>query len=315
MTNAKCLSCYQPMDGPGDFHRKCCVGFFATPKAPSLNYTLSELQELAKKVVRKRVTVPGVQAKLSIWLPTKGEDQTRLTLVGVMGNYILKPPVEQYPNIPQIEDCTMHLATLFGVKTVPHALIRLQSGELSYITRRIDRLPNGKKLAMEDMCQLSGKLTEDKYHGSMEQVGKLIRVFSSNPGFDLVRFFNLSVFCFLTGNADMHLKNFSLWTEPDGSVGFTPAYDLLSTRLLISQKDDPEEMALSLAGKKSKLRLSDFHQFGKSLQLTPKQIDNSLKRIHTALPNALDFINTSFLPTSIKKRYQELLHKRSKRLW
>lgn len=109
----------------------------------------------------------------------------------------------------------MLLAEVFGIKTVPHALIRFKSGELAYISKRIDRVRSGK-LHMEDMCQLQERLTEDKYRGSVEQVGKTLKKYSSNPGYDIQRLFEVVLFSFLTGNADMHLKNYSLFYKtPD----------------------------------------------------------------------------------------------------
>src|SRR5690606_38986653 len=141
--------------------------------------------------------------------------------------YILKPPTPHYQQLPEVEDLTMHLAALAKIKTVPHSLIRLQSGKLAYITKRIDRTKKGK-LHMEDMCQLTERLTEHKYQGSYEQIAKAILKYSALPGLDLVNFFELVVFSFLTCNADMHLKNFSLIQQPGMGMVFSPAYDLVA---------------------------------------------------------------------------------------
>ncbi|MCW3789779.1 HipA domain-containing protein, partial [Plebeiibacterium sediminum] len=208
--NNKCLYCYHPLgEGDKDFHSKCSKKIFGTTEAPVLDYSLDQMHELAKKVVQSHVTVPGVQAKLSFHFEPQRGQENRLTLVGVWGNYILKPPTLQFDHLPENEDLTMHLAKLFKINVVPHSLIRLKSGELAYITKRIDRIGD-RKLAMEDLCQLSERLTEDKYKGSMEQVGKVIMQYSSNPLFDAQVFFEVALFSFLTGNADMHLKNFSM---------------------------------------------------------------------------------------------------------
>ncbi len=270
--NSICLRCYEPLeDGGTRYHVTCSKDFFMKSSAPVLPYRLNELDDLARNIVRSSVTVPGVQAKLSLHLAKRGEEAGRLTLVGLWGNYILKPPVKKFPQMPEIEDVTMHLARFFKIDTVPHSLIPLQSGELAYITRRIDRDEQGKKLHMEDMCQLTGRLTEDKYKGSMEQLAKVIKTFSSNPILDVVRFFEATVFSFLTGNADMHLKNFSLIRDKQNYILLTPAYDMLATRLLISEKDDPEELALTLNGKKSKFNLKDFLIFSETIGLHPRQ--------------------------------------------
>ena len=255
----KCLACYQDLDdNHSGYHHKCSKLFFGNPHPPLLPYALGELEELAEKIVRRSITVPGVQEKLSLYLEDSGDSTGRLTLVGLWGDFILKPPVRKYPEMPEIEDLTMHLASMCGIPTVPHCLIRLQSGELSYITKRIDRCGNRKISHMEDMCQLTERLTEHKYRSSMENIAKAISKYSSHPMFDIITFFNTALFSFLTGNADMHLKNFSLYYENHALVQLTPAYDLVATRLLISAKDDPEESALTLNGKKAKIKRVNY---------------------------------------------------------
>ncbi|WP_062128296.1 HipA domain-containing protein [Geofilum rubicundum] len=311
----KCLYCYQPLDeSDHDFHAKCSKKIFGAAQAPVLDYSLDQMLDLAKKVVQSHVTVPGVQAKLSFHFEPGRRQENRLTLVGVLGNYILKPPTQQFANLPENEDLTMHLAGLFKINVVPHSLIRLKSGELAYITKRIDRV-GGQKLPMEDLCQLSERLTEDKYKGSMEQVGKVILKHSSNPLFDAQVFFELTLFSFLTGNADMHLKNFSIIDSESGLTQLAPAYDLLSTRLVISEKEDPEEMALTLNGRKRKLKPVDFLHLTNGLNLNQKQVNNIFKRFQKAMPIVLDFIDESFLPEDKKMEYRELIEERGKRLW
>jgi len=313
--NNKCLFCYQELaEGEVDFHAKCAKKMFGTAQAPVLDYSLDQMQELAHKVVQSHVTVPGVQAKLSFHFEPKRGEANRLTLVGVWGNYILKPPTTQFANLPENEDLTMHLASLFKIKTVPHSLIRLKSGEFAYITKRIDRV-KGAKLPMEDLCQLSERLTEDKYKGSMEQIGKVIMQHSSNPLFDAQVLFELTLFSFLTGNADMHLKNFSLIDYENGITQIAPAYDLLSTRLVIPEKDDPEELALTMNARKRKFTKNNFIQFAQSLKLNEKQLVNIFNRFQKALPKVLGFIDESFLPYDKKVDYKELIQERTKRLF
>ena len=310
----KCLYCYQENNsGIKDFHPACSKKIFGIEKAPVINYTYSEMSKLAEKVINQSVTVPGVQAKLSLHLDRKGGKPSKLTLVGLWGDYILKPPTANYEHLPENEDLTMHLAEIFKLKVVPHTLIRLKSLETAYLTRRVDRNKKGK-LHMEDFCQLSERLTEDKYKGSMEQVGKLILKYSSNPLLDALTFFEVTVFSFLTGNADMHLKNFSLLDYQTGLTGLSPAYDLLSTRLVIPEKDDNEEMALTLNGKKRNFKLKDFLKFGDNLKLTEKQIQNSLNKFSKQVNKALSFVDFSFLPADLKEKYKELLTKRAERL-
>ena len=308
-----CLYCYQSLvENEIDFHAKCAKKIFGTAQVPVLDYSLNQMQDLAKKVIQNHVTVPGVQAKLSFHFEPRRGEENRLTLVGVWGNYILKPPTKQFANLPENEDLTMHLASLFKIKVVPHSLMRLKSGELAYITKRIDRV-KGAKLPMEDLCQLSERLTEDKYKGSMEQVGKVIMQHSTNPLFEALVLFEVTLFSFLTGNADMHLKNFSLIDLSNNFTTLAPAYDLLSTRLVIPEKDDPEELALTMNGRKRKFTRNDFMQFAQSLKLNEKQVANSMNRFKKALPKVLDFINESFLLDEKKVEYRELMQERANR--
>ncbi len=310
-----CLICYRPLDNTHDrYHPQCSRRLFGHRSAPKLAYHYDDLKEAAKKVVKSQVTVPGVQAKLSLNLEKGRKKDSRFTLVGLWGNFILKPPVAIYPHMPEIEHLTMHLASLFKIDTVRHGLIHLKSGELAYITRRIDRTTDGEKLHMEDMCQLSERLTEDKYHGSMEQIGKIIKRYSSNPLLDCIRFFDVALFSFLTGNADMHLKNFSLIYPVNGMVQLSAAYDMLATRLLISEKDDPEEMALTVNGKKRKLTLDDYYQLAANLGLNNKQIQNVCKRFSEVLPTAQAVIDRGFLPDDKANEFKQLITDRAKRL-
>ena len=158
----RCLYCYQPLnEGEKDYHARCAKRFFGQASAPELPYTRKDINQLAQVVVENRTTVTGVQAKLSMDLEHDANGRAqRLTIVGVMGRYILKPQTEEFECLPEMEDLTMHLAEIARIPTVPHALIRFKDGELNYITRRIDRTDDGRKLPMEDMCQLAGRLTE-----------------------------------------------------------------------------------------------------------------------------------------------------------
>ncbi|KAB7733273.1 type II toxin-antitoxin system HipA family toxin [Rudanella paleaurantiibacter] len=268
------------------------------------------MHELAEEIVRQHVTVTGVQPKLSLDLQRQN-GANRLTLVGLWGRYILKPPYALYPAMPEIEDLTMHLATHFGIGIVPHVLIRLQTGELAYLTRRIDRDEKGRKFAMEDCCQLAEKVTADKYKGSMELVGRLVKKYSTQAGLDALTLFEVTLFCFLTGNADMHLKNFSLW-EKNGFIALTPAYDLLATKLLLPS--DPEELALSMNGRKSRLQLNDWHTFANYLGLTERQRVNVFTRFNRQLPEGLEWVDKSFLSTQMKTAYKDLIQDRASRL-
>jgi len=310
----RCLFCYKEIDD-GLFHKTCSNKFFGSVVAPILDFSFNEMEELANRIVLKRVSITGVQPKLSLSVK-RGDGQTssRFTIVGLWGDYILKPPTLEYPFMPEIEDCTMHLASLFKISVVPHSLIPLKSGEFAYITKRIDRTSDGAFIHMEDFCQISGKLTEAKYRGSLEGVARHIKRYSSSRVLDLITFFEVILFSYLTGNADMHLKNFSLIHNKNGLITFSPAYDLVATRLLISKREDSEELALSLRGKKSRFKRDDFVLFGEHLGLTKKQIENSFRKFSLSLVGVDPFIDISFLSFELKEEYKLLIKERASRL-
>jgi serine/threonine-protein kinase HipA len=310
MKNKRCLYCYQPIGKEGYYHPSCSRDFFGSEIPPVLDYTLQDMEDLAREIVIKSVAVTGVQPKLSLSIehPAGDPKNSRFTLVGLWGEYILKPPTKEFPNLPGNEDLTMHLCYIGGVATASHSLIPLKSGELAYITKRFDR-GNGKKIAVEDMCQLTETLTEDKYKSSMEKVGKYLRKYSAVAGFDAIRLFYLSILCYLTGNADMHLKNFSLVYNDDADIMLSLAYDLVNTKL--AMPSDKEETALTLNGKKAKLQRNDFDVFAKSLKIPDKVVNNTYIEISQNIPEMLNFIDISFLPSAEKKRYTSILVERA----
>jgi serine/threonine-protein kinase HipA len=310
---SNCLFCYQPLAANGqDFHASCSKKIFGQPTPPDLPYSEEDLEPLAKKVIQSQTSVTGVQAKLSLHITgnQKEGNERRFTIVGLWGGYLLKPPTALYPQLPEVEDVTMHLAQLAKIKTAPHCLIRLQSGNLAFVTKRIDRTKNGK-LAMEDMCQLTERLTEDKYHGSYEQIAKAIQRHSVTPGLDVVNFFELVLFSFLTGNADMHLKNFSLLEQPGLGMVLSPAYDLVNTALV--HPADEEEMALTLNGRKKKLTKQDFVAAMNTLKLEKKQQEMIFNKMAKAWPHWQELIDRSFMSVEFKEQYKSLLKERMDR--
>lgn len=308
----RCLYCYQPLArSDSDYHSKCCRKIFDSPQAPLLPYKREEISELAKEVIRSQTTITGVQPKLSLDFDNMSQSPRRFTIVGLWGRFILKPQTEHYSHLPELEDLTMHLAEDARIKTVPHALIRFANGELCYITRRVDRTAGGGKIAMEDMCQLSERLTEDKYKGSHEVIARLIKKYSSAPMLDLVNYWEQVMFAWITGNADMHLKNYSLYA-PDGHYLLSPAYDLLSTALVIPE--DKEELALTLAGKKRKLSKSHFTEAMVSSGLDEKVVENIIKKFVRTESKWMATIAISFVPEDMKEGLSQLINQRLAKL-
>ena len=306
----RCLYCYKPLaNNEHDFHASCSKKIFGQSIPPVLPYSEADLEHLAKELIQSKTAVTGVQAKLSLHITGNNQEESgkRFTIVGLWGGYILKPPTALNQQLPAVEDVTMHLASLAKIKTAHHSLIRLASGNLAYVTKRIDRLKKGK-LAMEDMCQLTDRLTEDKYQGSYEQIGKAIQKYSATSGLDVVNFFELVLFSFLTGNADMHLKNFSLLEQPGLGMVLSPAYDLVNTAL-VNPADD-EEMALHLNGKKKKIKKQDFVTAMNTLKIDNKQQQNIFTKMEKARPTWLEQIDNSFLTDDYKTQYKQIVTER-----
>lgn len=307
----KCLSCYKELgiNDTGDYHLSCIKSFYGTTSAPALPYRLDEMEKLAKDAVDLSVTVPGVQPKLSLgWIKSTLEEgkNGRLTIMDALeGLYILKPQNTQYDQMPENEHLSMKLAELFKIDVVPSNMIRLATGELCYITRRIDRGKDNAKIHMIDFLQILE--LEDKYLGTMENLGKTIGDLSVNTLLDKYRFFELTLFNYIIGNNDMHLKNFSMWLSEFGWV-LSKAYDLLNVKIILPK--DLDDTALLLGGKKKNFNKGYFNRFGEVLNLNEKQIVSVYKKLDAWLPQAAELIDCSFLNNKNKIQYKDLITQR-----
>jgi serine/threonine-protein kinase HipA len=289
------------------YHARCCKKFFGTSTLPELHLDKQILSDLATRTVNKRIALTGVQPKLSVDLE-KEVGGERLTIVGLWGQYILKPQHDEFQFMPETEDLTMHLADLFKIRTCQHALIPTSEGKLAYIAKRFDR-EMGQKIHVEDFCQISGFLTEQKYKGSYEKIGKLVAQYCTNKGLDTLNFFELVLFCYLTGNNDMHLKNFSVIHHSDHTFSLSPAYDLLNINLVFP--DDADELALTLNGRKRKITKADFDTFAKGLYLPEKAVNNIYSKFAGARGKVEEMIQSSLLPQDWKQRYIEIWDKKT----
>ena len=303
---SNCLFCYQPVETES-YHPNCSKMFFGVTRIPMLELNKEQLNQLAVNTVNELVGLTGVQPKISLSLQ---EGNKRLTLGGLWNEYILKPQSSEFAFMPEVEDLTMHLANLFKIETAKHALIPTTTGELAYITKRFDRSKN-KKIHVEDFCQLSELLTEQKYKSSYERAGKIIKKYATNSGLDVTKYFRLVLFCFLTGNNDMHLKNFSL-IHTDIGVLFSPAYDLLNVNLIYPE--DKEDLALTLNGRKRKINRTDFDQFAINIRLTTTVRDNIYKDFSKQFKQAYQWIDSSFLTDEYKERYVQILDEKRKQI-
>ena len=308
----KCLYCYQELEeGQVDFHPSCAHKFFGSKAAPQLPYSRDNMEELARQVIRTSTSVTGVQAKMSLDINRGGKNEpAKFTIVGLWGKYIFKPQSAKYPHLPELEDLTMKMAEAAHIRTARHTLIRLADGSLGYLTLRMDRGKRGEKISMLDMCQLTNRLTEHKYYGTYQQLAETIKKYSSAPMLDVQRFWELVLFSWMTGNSDMHCKNFSLIDMGRGEYTLSPAYDLLA--VLLADPSDTEEMAMSfsIGGEKHGFDrntfITAFTNSGIPMAVARRMID----RMKEHLPEWKELIHQSFLPEKMKSDYCELLEKR-----
>ena len=272
-----------------------------------LEYTAAEQRSEAMARATK-LSIQGVQPKLSAILNIK---DSRFEFVDTGGKYILKPQHHIYPQLPENEDVTMRMAKAAGINVPLHGMIWSKDMTLTYFIKRFDRAGHKDKIPVEDFAQLAGLSRDTKYNYTMEKLILLIDDFCTFPVIEKAKLFRLVLFNFLTGNEDMHLKNFSLIRNGD-KIELSPAYDLVNSTIVL--KGGAEEIALSLAGKKRKLTrkvLVDY--FGKArCGLTDKVNDGTLQEIDAAKPLFFGLLDKCFLSDELKIKFQELLEKRIK---
>lgn len=308
---SRCLCCGKTLRTENEYgwHSSCIKSFFGTTKFPDIDVSKDVLNQIAIDNTNKGFTVPGVQKKLSLHLSQ--DDTPRLTLVNYPTGYILKPQTDDYVALPEMEYLVMQMAEASGIKTVPYALLRLpsQDNAFAYITKRIDR-KDGQMLAMEDFCQLDGRLTEDKYRGSYERCGKIVSAYSENKGLDNSELFIRIVFSFAVGNSDMHLKNFSLIETEESSNKYvlSSAYDMLSTNVVLPA--DKEELALTINGKKQNIRRKDFIIFAETIGIPKKSAEKMIEKIIKLKDKYITMCRESYMPDEMKSALETLIEQR-----
>ncbi|MDZ7716966.1 MAG: HipA domain-containing protein [Balneolaceae bacterium] len=272
-------------------------------------YSRSEQIREAQRRMTK-MSIAGVQPKLSAQLSVKDEV---FKVVDRHGSYILKPPLSDYEQVPENEDLTMRMAAVCGIEVPLHGLIYARDDSMLYVIRRFDRVGLSGKIHAEDFAQVAGMSRETKYDYSMEKVAALIDEYCTFPMVEKTKLFRRTLFCWLCGNEDMHLKNFSL-IHAEGKIELSPAYDLLNTTIILPNAG--EEMALPLQGKKSNFNRDIFFgYFGKErLGLNEKVLSNIESDIQAAIPEWEQLISISFLDDDKKEAYVDLLNNRQKEL-
>ena len=273
-----------------------------------LPFTAAEQRQEAANRTNK-LSIQGVQPKLSAVISVVKQ---QFEIVDQFGNYIIKPQNDIFPELPENEDVTMKMANVYGLEVPFHGLVYSKDGSLSYFIKRFDRYSKGKKYATEDFAQLSGNSRDTKYDYTMEKLVKVIDDYCTFPAIAKADFFKRVLFCFITGNEDMHLKNFSVITKA-GKTTLAPVYDFLNSS--ISIKNPQEELALSLKGKKSNFKAAELIDYyaKERLGLNDKTIDVILSDMNKSVSKWTELVEISFLSGDMKEKYLRLMENRIKR--
>ena len=282
------------------------------PKLKNLEPLEYSYEEQLREVRRRsdKMSIQGVQPKLSAVLKLK---DASFALVNRGGRYILKPNPLAYEEVPANEALTMSMAAAVGIDVPVHGLLRAEDGSWVYFVKRYDREGRSGKVHVEDFAQLSASTRETKYDSSLERVAQLVEQFCTFPAIEKPKLAKRLLFCFLTGNEDMHLKNFSIWVQ-DGVVSLTPAYDLLNSTLVL--ENAKEESALPLHGKKKRLTKKLWLDYfcKERLKLSEGQITKIVKDLQEAMPAFDGLIERSLLSEDRQSGYRAILYDRAKRL-
>lgn len=277
-----------------------------------LDFPYNKGDQLKQAMARAtKMSIQGVQPKLSARLNVSAGI---FEIADQGGNFIIKPQNDLYEELPENEDLTMRLAALAGIEIPLHGMIYSKDGSRSYFIKRFDRLPKKKRVAVEDFAQLTGQTRETKYSSSMEKVAGVLDQFCTFPLIEKQKLFRLTIFNFLCGNEDMHLKNFSL-IRRNGKVEISPSYDLLNTTIAMSNPQ--EEFALTLADRKSKITKENLIDYfgSERLGLTSIIIKKTLQEIENQKLKWYKQIQISFLSEEMKKKYVELMSLRWARIF
>jgi len=308
----RCMICYEILGDTDDvYHPSCMKRVFQKPIVPIVDLNKELVAKLANHQINKKLAVSGVQRKLSLDFAGTGKT-TRLTMTDMWGRFIFKPEGEA-PHLPANEHLCLRLAAAAGIQTEDAALIPVTDGTLGFIARRFDRGRKNERYHQEDFCQILRKESYKKYSGSIEQIGKALKEYSDFPGDNLYRLLEVTVFHFLVGNVDAHLKNFSLVYESESGLKrlLSPGYDFLSTDLYL---DDQDETALAINGKKGKLVQKDFLALTKNLGFEPKILINVIENFASCKPSWCELVTNSFLPEEKKEEFIKLIDSRMTRL-
>ncbi|MGE3063506.1 MAG: type II toxin-antitoxin system HipA family toxin [bacterium] len=278
--NNRCISCGLLLKGEKFMHEKCIKSLFSVSKIPSVGFSLKEISVKAQECVGK-LSISGVRPKLSAKINRKN---AKVEIVHTGGRFIIKPQTDRFPQMPENENLCMTIFEIAGIKTALHGIIPLADNSNAYIVRRFDREGN-EKIHFEDMQSVLDE--DDKYEGSAEKIGDAIKSHAKFPGLEIQNFFKIVIMNFIVGNGDAHLKNYGFIYEDDGNKILSPCYDIVSSKLVIRKEEDS---ALTINGKKNKLKAGDFHKLAEAMGIDERISLNIIKEITEVRDTIISFV-------------------------
>jgi len=300
-----CSFCLNPVKEMNLFHLACYKRLWGTTK--TLFARLDRMQPLQSfSKTTDNGSISGAQRK-GLFALQKNE----LLVNSTHSTYIFKPDGD-YPEVSANEHLTMTVARHLKFDVPPTGLIRIENVGLVFVIKRFDRTIQNYKLLTEDMAQIYEEASEDKYSLSHEKVGQAILQYTQAGPLNLNDYFRRILFCFLTANGDMHLKNWSLleMEKNPGIYRLSPVYDWLNTRIALPQEKN--DLAISLIGKKRNIQKSYFKRFAlDELNLNKTQVEKTFAEIPAWTQKLQELVPRSFLSEKMKKSYLYILKQRA----
>ncbi|MBC8315779.1 MAG: HipA domain-containing protein [Bacteroidetes bacterium] len=269
---------------------------------------------------RKHFSLSGIQVK---WSLIQEKNKLRLTRAGERGTHILKPiptGLKRVDQIPANEHVTMQIARqVFGISTAENGLIFFKDGSPAFLTKRFDISSDGTKLRQEDFAALADRSAlkdgpDFKYEYSYEELADLLKRFVPAYTVEIEKYFRLILFNYLFSNGDAHLKNFSLLETSSSDFILSPAYDLLDTRIHVSDNDFALHKGLFSEPAGSPLNhpdRRDFIRFGERVGIQPFRMEQLIHPFTTRQDQVSDLVSRSFLNESTQRAY--MLHYNTRR--
>jgi serine/threonine-protein kinase HipA len=295
------------------YHPICIKRTFGAGYVPDIAVSMEDIPKNFKKIEDK-FSLDHIQPRFPLRLNRKEKhlepvEPSLLDPEAENGDFILKPQVRSFSHLPEIEKICMTSASLYGIDTSHHCLVRLEDGATAYLVRRFDR-QNGAALPQKTIRELLSR--EKRYMGDLLDVGKKIRGLSEFPGLGVQYFFERVMFAFIVGHNALHLDSFTMLYDEDGRPRLAPVSDFISCKLVLPNCDD---FAMPMNNKTNAVRGHDFREFAKLLRIPDKAYSKMFLRFYKRKRVIGRLIKESRLTTEEKIKFSDIVNERFKRLF